>query len=64
MKILIVEDEKKFRKSMVSCLSEEGYLCESADNFEEGAKKINVYKYDCYINDIMLRKGSGLDLIM
>ncbi|MBX9852925.1 MAG: response regulator transcription factor, partial [Cytophagaceae bacterium] len=44
-------------------LSDEGYLCESAANYEEGIDKIGVYNYDCFVVDIMLPGGSGLDLI-
>jgi DNA-binding response OmpR family regulator len=63
MNLLIIEDERDLRKSMISYLSQEGYLCESAENYEEGLEKINSYDYDCFIIDIMLPKGSGLDLI-
>jgi DNA-binding response OmpR family regulator len=63
MKILIIEDEKDLRKSMVSYLSQAGYLCESAENHEEAMEKIGIYQYDCYIVDIMLPGGSGLDLV-
>ena len=63
MKILIIEDEKDLRKSMVSFLSDEGYLCESAANYEEGMGKIGVYNYDCFVVDIMLPGGTGLDLV-
>ncbi|MFN3404734.1 MAG: response regulator transcription factor [Cytophagaceae bacterium] len=63
MKVLIIEDEKDLRQAMVSYLSQEGYLCESARNFQEAMDKIGVYDYDCYVIDIMLPGGSGLDII-
>lgn len=63
MKILIVEDEKELRKTLVSYLAQEGYLCESAANYEEAQQKIGVYEYDCFIIDIMLPGGNGLDLV-
>jgi DNA-binding response OmpR family regulator len=63
MKILIIEDEKDLRKSMVSYLTQEGYLCESAGDYEEALEKIGIYDYDCFVVDIMLPKGTGLDLI-
>lgn len=63
MKILIVEDEKDLRESIVSYLKQEGYICESAANFQDGLDKILVYEYDCMIVDIMLPGGTGLDLI-
>lgn len=49
---------------MVSYLSQEGYLCESAGNYTEATEKIGVYQYDCFIVDIMLPDGTGLDLIV
>lgn len=63
MKILVIEDEKDLRKSMVSYLAQEGYLCESAGDYEEALEKIGIYDYDCFVVDIMLPKGTGLDLI-
>ena len=63
MKILIIEDEHDLRKSIVSYLCQQGYLCESADNFETGLEKLSHNNYDCFIIDIMLPKGTGLNLI-
>lgn len=63
MKVLIVEDEKDLRESMVIYLKQEGYLCESASNYQEAYEKIFVYEYDCFIVDIMLPGGTGLNLI-
>ncbi|GAL87000.1 two component transcriptional regulator [Sporocytophaga myxococcoides] len=63
MKVLIIEDEKELRYDMVSYLSQEGFLCESARNFSEAVDKIGVYEYDCYVIDIMLPGGTGLDLV-
>lgn len=63
MKILIIEDEKELRKSVVSYLSGEGYLCESASSSKEAIEKIGVYDYDCFVVDIMLPDGNGLDII-
>jgi DNA-binding response OmpR family regulator len=63
MKILIVEDEKDLRESMCAYLKQEGYLVESAGNFENALEKILVYEYDCIVVDIMLPGGSGLQLI-
>lgn len=63
MKILIIEDEKALRQSMVSYLSQEGYLCESAADFKEAMDRISIYAYDCIVVDLNLPGGSGLDLI-
>lgn len=63
MKILIIEDEKDLRDSMVAYLTQEGYLCEVAVDFTTGIDKIANYKYDCLVIDLMLPRGNGLDLI-
>jgi DNA-binding response OmpR family regulator len=63
MKVLVIEDEKELRRSVVTYLSQEGYICESAVNFDEAISKINDYEYDCIIVDIMLPGGTGLDII-
>lgn len=63
MKLLLIEDEKELRQSIISYLSHEGYVCEVARNFTEGQEKINSYEYDCFIIDLMMPGGSGLDLI-
>jgi len=63
MKLLLIEDEKELRQSIISYLSHEGYVCEVARNFSEGQEKINTYEYDCFIIDLMMPGGNGLDLI-
>jgi DNA-binding response OmpR family regulator len=63
MKILVIEDEKDLRESILTYLKQEGYVCESASNFKEAEDKILVYKYDCIIVDITLPGGSGFELI-
>ncbi len=63
MKLLLIEDEKELRQSIISYLSHEGYVCEVARTFTEGQEKINSYEYDCFIVDLMMPGGNGLDLI-
>lgn len=63
MKVLVIEDEKELRKSIVSYLAQEGYLCESAGTFQEAQEKLLTYNYDCLVIDINLPGGTGLDLI-
>lgn len=63
MKILIIEDEKELRKSVITYLTEEGYLCESAATYQEGLEKIVMYTYDCLLIDVNLPDGTGLNLI-
>lgn len=63
MKILVIEDEAELRKSIKEYLHNEGYVVESADDFNKASEKTNVYEYDCVLVDITLPHGSGLDII-
>jgi DNA-binding response OmpR family regulator len=63
MKILIIEDEISLNESIILYLKNEGFVCESAPNFEEASQKINDYHYDIIVADIILPDGNGLDLV-
>ena len=63
MKILVVEDEPELANDMVSYLSGENYLCETAATFKEAEEKISIYQYDCILLDLMLPGGDGLQLL-
>lgn len=63
MKVLIVEDEQELSKSIVSYLKEQGYLCETAFDFQSAIEKISIYRYDCIVLDINLPGGSGMELL-
>lgn len=63
MKVLVIEDEKELRRSILTFLDQEGYLCESAGDYKEAEEKLGAYEYDCLIVDINLPGGTGLDLI-
>ena len=63
MKILIIEDEKDLLDSMKMYLESEGYLCETASDYQKASEKVNVYEYDCVVVDITLPKGNGLQIV-
>ncbi|HPT22243.1 MAG TPA: response regulator transcription factor [Bacteroidales bacterium] len=63
MKILIVEDEKDLRVTIIDFLKVEGYVCEYSETVLEGSEKLDLYEYDCLLLDIGLPDGSGLGLI-
>lgn len=63
MKILIVEDEKDLRETLVASLQKELYVAETAENFSDAIQKIAVYDYDCILLDITLPDGSGLEIL-
>jgi len=63
MKILLIEDEPELRKSIKQYLHQEGYLIESADDFNKAQDKTAVYNYDCVLVDITLPGGNGLEIV-
>jgi DNA-binding response OmpR family regulator len=63
MKILIIEDETDLAQSIGAYLADENYLCEFAVNFSEALEKIDLYKYDCILLDLMLPGGSGIKIL-
>ena len=63
MKVLIVEDELELTNSIISYLQAEGYLCERSFNYSDSLWKINAFEYDCFIVDIGLPDGNGLNLV-
>ncbi len=63
MKILIIEDEQDLLNLILRYFKKEGYVCEVANTFNEGYKKINNYEYDCAIIDLNLPGGDGLKLV-
>ena len=63
MKILVVEDEKDLRETLVESLLKELYVVETAGDFKSALEKISIYDYDCILLDIMLPDGNGLNLL-
>ena len=61
--MLIVEDEQGLREVVKQSLEKEKYIVETAADFASGLEKIGAYDYDCVLIDIMLPRGSGLDLL-
>lgn len=63
MKILIIEDEIELANSIAEFIGQDGYMCDTANNFNVAVVDINLKKYDCAVVDIMLPDGSGLDVV-
>lgn len=63
MKILIIEDEPALLETIHKFLESEKYIVESANDYISGIEKIGTYDYDCILLDIMLPKGSGIDIL-
>ena len=63
MKILIIEDEAELLSAISLYLTDAGFTCELADQFEMALEKISIYEYDVILLDISLPDGNGLELI-
>jgi len=63
MKLLLIEDEQDLQDLMLRYLKREGYVCEAANSFNNGYKKINNFEYDCAVIDLNLPDGDGLKLV-
>jgi len=63
MKILLIEDEPSLVEAISDYMKDEGYVCETAMDYNKAMEKIGVYAYDCLLVDITLPHGNGLDVI-
>lgn len=63
MKVLLIEDEQALRESIVTYFTEEGSICETADNYSSALSKINLYQYDCILLDLTLPGGEGMEIL-
>ncbi|WP_138431033.1 response regulator transcription factor [Fodinibius saliphilus] len=63
MKLLIVEDNQDLLQNIHTYLKKEGYICESAKNYEQAFHKVMSYTYDVVLIDIMIPGGSGLQVL-
>nr|WP_295922188.1 response regulator transcription factor [uncultured Dyadobacter sp.] len=63
MKILIIEDEPELASGIGAYLSAQDYLCEYAATWTQAREKVDLYRYDCILLDLMLPGGNGLDIL-
>lgn len=63
MKILIVEDEPNLRELTRRMLEKERYIVETAGDLRTALRKVEDYRYDCILLDLMLPDGNGLSLL-
>ena len=64
MRVLLVEDEKDLASSIAAYLkTNEKIDCDMADKLDRAVELCGLYDYDCFLVDIGLPDGSGLDLI-
>ena len=61
--ILIIDDEKSIRKTLVEILGFEGYKIEEAADGEEGLKKFQSASFDVVLCDIKMPKLDGIEFL-
>ncbi|MBA2746711.1 MAG: sigma-54-dependent Fis family transcriptional regulator [Flavisolibacter sp.] len=61
--ILIIDDEKAIRKTLIEILSFEGYKIEEASDGEEGLRKFKEKTFDVVLCDIKMPKIDGIDFL-
>ncbi len=63
MKILIIEDNDRLRKSLLDYVRDEGFAADAAPDGEEGLYKVLNWDYDLIVLDVMLPKLDGWELL-
>ncbi|MGC3988269.1 MAG: response regulator transcription factor [Chthoniobacteraceae bacterium] len=63
MRLLIVEDEPDFLRTLAQSLREEGYAVDTAGDGEDGLYKAVEVNYDAIILDVMLPEFDGFELL-
>lgn len=63
MRILIVEDEPDFLRTLSQAMREDGYAVDEAEDGREGLEKAEDTDYDAIILDVMLPVYDGFELL-
>ena len=63
MKLLVVEDSERLRRSLSDSLTRAGYAVDLAADGEEALALLDIYEYEVIILDLMLPGASGLDVL-
>lgn len=63
MRVLLVEDSERLRKSIGAALKRSGYAVDTAADGEEGLWLAESHHYDAIVLDIMLPKLDGLSVV-
>jgi two-component system phosphate regulon response regulator OmpR len=60
--ILVVDDDDRIRGLLKDFLSENNYIISTAENAEEAKKKLEYFKFDMLILDVMMPGQNGYEL--
>lgn len=63
MKLLVIEDSERLRRSLAAGLSRSGYAVDTAADGEMGLEFLASYQYDVVVLDLLLPKVPGLEVL-
>ena len=63
MRILVVEDNERLRKSLTEYLREEGFAVDEAATGEDALYRIMHYEFDAVVLDVMIPEPNGFELL-
>ena len=63
MKVLLIEDNPRLRKSVQDHLRDVGFAVDAAENGEEGWHKLANWSYDALVLDLMIPEPDGWTLL-
>jgi two-component system response regulator AtoC len=62
-RILVVDDEVNIREALAALLEDDGYMVTAVSCIEEAMTSIRESPFDLVISDLLMERGSGLDLL-
>lgn len=62
-KLLIVDDERSLREVLQMVFKKEGYAVTVANSYQDALQQLKTCVFDLVISDIMMKDGSGIDLL-
>jgi DNA-binding response OmpR family regulator len=63
LKVLVIEDSSRLRRSLCNGLQHEGFATDATGDGREGLSYAEVYTYDAIVLDIMLPSMDGLTIL-
>ncbi|MGM0378550.1 MAG: sigma-54-dependent transcriptional regulator, partial [Bacillota bacterium] len=63
LKILVVDDEKSFRKVLIKILNNHPYIIDEAKNYNQAMGLIKKNSYDLVLTDLVMKDKDGLYLL-
>jgi CheY-like chemotaxis protein len=62
MTILVVEDDRSFRKGLTFELQDAGYQVTEAENGKQAIELINKNSFDLVVSDLVMPEADGLEI--